>query len=77
MRFMLVLITMLLSIPALAGEGVVTIAVVTQERDPVKPISPLDQEIRDEGVAGARLGSTDNATTGRFTGQVSGSSSAL
>jgi ABC transporter substrate binding protein (PQQ-dependent alcohol dehydrogenase system) len=69
MRFMLVLITMLLSIPALAGEGVVTIAVVTQERDPVKPISPLDQEIRDEGAAGARLGSTDNATTGRFTGQ--------
>jgi ABC transporter substrate binding protein (PQQ-dependent alcohol dehydrogenase system) len=69
MRFMLVLITMLLSIPALAGEGVVTIAVVTQERDPVKPISPLDQEIRDEGVAGARLGIADNTTTGRFTGQ--------
>src|SRR5829696_8596477 len=69
MRFMLVLLAMLLSVPTLAGEGVVTIAFVTQARDPVKPVSPLDREVQDEGVAGARLGSADNATTGRFTGQ--------
>jgi ABC transporter substrate binding protein (PQQ-dependent alcohol dehydrogenase system) len=32
-------------------------------------VSPLDREIRDEGVSGARLGIADNNTTGRFTGQ--------
>ncbi|MGF9757950.1 ABC transporter substrate-binding protein [Microvirga sp. 0TCS3.31] len=55
--------------PALAEERTITIAVVTQERDPVQPVSPLDREVKDEGPAGARLGMADNATTGWFTGQ--------
>jgi ABC transporter substrate binding protein (PQQ-dependent alcohol dehydrogenase system) len=69
MRFVLALLAMLLAAPALAEEGTITIAVLTQARDPVEPVSPLDKEIRDEGVAGARLGVSDNTTTGRFTGQ--------
>ncbi|UVF19339.1 ABC transporter substrate-binding protein [Microvirga terrae] len=69
MKIILVLIAMVLSAPALAEEGVITIAVITQERDPVEPVSPIDRPIRDEGIAGARLGLSDNATTGRFTGQ--------
>ncbi|MBQ0824543.1 ABC transporter substrate-binding protein [Microvirga sp. HBU67558] len=69
MKIILVLIAMVLSAPALAEEGVITIAVITQERDPVEPVSPIDRSIRDEGIAGARLGLSDNATTGRFTGQ--------
>ncbi len=60
---------LLLTVPAMAENGAVVIAVVTQQRDPVQPVSPLDGEIWDEGVAGARLGIADNATTGRFTGQ--------
>jgi len=39
---------------------------------PVKrtlPLSYLDQPPKDEGIAGARLGITDNETTGHFTGQ--------
>ncbi|KLK93638.1 branched-chain amino acid ABC transporter substrate-binding protein [Microvirga vignae] len=69
MSFVLILLTLLLAVPVMAAEGVITIAVVTQERDPVQPVSPLDREIRDEGVAGARLGIADNVTTGRFTKQ--------
>jgi ABC transporter substrate binding protein (PQQ-dependent alcohol dehydrogenase system) len=69
MRVMLSLLVMLLAGPALAEERAITIAVVTQERDPIQPVSPLDREIRDEGLAGARLGNADNTTTGRFTGQ--------
>jgi len=60
---------MLLAAPALATDGPIAIAIVTQERVSVKPVSPLDLEARDEGIAGARLGVADNSTTGRFTGQ--------
>jgi ABC transporter substrate binding protein (PQQ-dependent alcohol dehydrogenase system) len=69
MRAILVFLGMLLTAPAWAEDAKVTIAVVTQERDPVPPVSPLDREVNDEGVAGARLGIADNGTTGRFTGQ--------
>ena len=69
MRLLLVMLVLLLASPILADEGSITIAVVTQERDPVQPVSPLDREVKDEGLAGARLGIADNATTGRFTGQ--------
>jgi ABC transporter substrate binding protein (PQQ-dependent alcohol dehydrogenase system) len=69
MRFILALLAVLLAVPALAEERTITIAVVMQERAPVLPVSPLDHEIADEGLAGARLGVADNATTGRFTGQ--------
>jgi hypothetical protein len=34
-----------------------------------QPVSPLDEAAMDEGLAGARLGVADNATTGRFIGQ--------
>jgi ABC transporter substrate binding protein (PQQ-dependent alcohol dehydrogenase system) len=69
MRVLLILLALLLSLPAHAENDAITIAIVTQERDPIQPISPLDREIRDEGLAGARLGLADNATTGRFTKQ--------
>jgi ABC transporter substrate binding protein (PQQ-dependent alcohol dehydrogenase system) len=42
---------------------------MTQLRDPIMPLSPLDRDIPDEGLAGARLGAADDNTTGRFTGQ--------
>ncbi|MBB3019184.1 ABC transporter substrate binding protein (PQQ-dependent alcohol dehydrogenase system) [Microvirga lupini] len=66
MRFSLVLLAMLMPAPVSAEERAITIAVVTQERDPVQPVSPLDREVKDQGLAGARLGTADNATTGRF-----------
>jgi ABC transporter substrate binding protein (PQQ-dependent alcohol dehydrogenase system) len=69
MRFLLLALAMLWAMPALAETGEIAIAVLTQERGPVQPVSPLDQEARDEGFAGARLGLADNATTGRFTKQ--------
>ncbi|PVE23609.1 branched-chain amino acid ABC transporter substrate-binding protein [Microvirga sp. KLBC 81] len=69
MRLVLILLTLLLAMPSLAENDAIAIAFVTQEREPIKPVSPLDQEIGDEGVAGARLGLADNATTGRFTKQ--------
>jgi ABC transporter substrate binding protein (PQQ-dependent alcohol dehydrogenase system) len=68
MRLVLSCLFFLLFAPVMA-QDIVTIAVLTQARDAVQPISPLDREIRDEGVAGARLGIADNATTGRFMGQ--------
>jgi ABC transporter substrate binding protein (PQQ-dependent alcohol dehydrogenase system) len=69
MRWFFVLAAILLAGPATADGLPVVIAVLTQERDPVQPVSPLDRPIRDVGIAGARLGVADNATTGRFTGQ--------
>jgi ABC transporter substrate binding protein (PQQ-dependent alcohol dehydrogenase system) len=69
MRFLLLALAMLWAMPALAETDEIAIAVLTQERGPVQPVSPLDQEARDEGFAGARLGMADNATTGRFTKQ--------
>jgi ABC transporter substrate binding protein (PQQ-dependent alcohol dehydrogenase system) len=68
MKSVLALLVTLLATPALAEDGAIAIAVITQERDPVQPVSPLDREIGDEGIAGARLGMADNETTGRFTG---------
>ncbi|WP_445502708.1 ABC transporter substrate-binding protein [Microvirga sp. G4-2] len=69
MKLLLILLALFLMRPALAQEGAIAIGLITQTRDPVQPVSPLDREIRDEGVAGARLGIADNATTGRFTAQ--------
>ena len=69
MRAIPLFLAMLLAAPALAADGSIAIAIVTQERDVVQPASPLDPEVRDEGIAGARLGVADNGTTGRFTGQ--------
>lgn len=69
MKFVLAMLAVLFAVPALAEERTITIAVITQERAAVQPVSPLDREVTDEGIAGARLGVADNATTGRFTGQ--------
>lgn len=68
MRVLLLLLLALMSAPALA-EGSITIGFIGQDRPPVRPVSPLNREIRDEGLMGARLGLADTATTGRFTGQ--------
>jgi ABC transporter substrate binding protein (PQQ-dependent alcohol dehydrogenase system) len=69
MRFVLILCGLMLAAPAIADDRGITVAVISQERDPIQPVSPLDREIQDEAVAGARLGVADNTTTGRFTGQ--------
>jgi ABC transporter substrate binding protein (PQQ-dependent alcohol dehydrogenase system) len=47
----------------------ITIGYVTIVRERLEPVSPLDVRASDEGLQGARLGTADNATTGRFTGQ--------
>src|SRR3712207_2606173 len=54
--------------PAVA-EDAVAVAFLSQIRPSARPTSPLDRETKDEGLAGARLGLADVATTGRFTGQ--------
>jgi ABC transporter substrate binding protein (PQQ-dependent alcohol dehydrogenase system) len=69
MRALLVLFSLFLAVPVMAEDTAIRIAIITQERDPILPVSPLDREIRDEGLAGARLGIADTATTGRFTKQ--------
>jgi ABC transporter substrate binding protein (PQQ-dependent alcohol dehydrogenase system) len=69
MKLLLALLVLVLASPALAEEKAIAIGFLTQARDAIQPVSPLDREIRDEGIAGARLGIADNATTGRFTGQ--------
>jgi ABC transporter substrate binding protein (PQQ-dependent alcohol dehydrogenase system) len=69
MRIIVLLTATLLPALASATEAVVPIAFLTQARPPVQPVSPLDRETSDEGLAGARLGLADTATTGRFTGQ--------
>jgi ABC transporter substrate binding protein (PQQ-dependent alcohol dehydrogenase system) len=68
MRIAAFVLALLIAGPA-AAEGDVTIAMVSQVREPVRPVSPLDRAAADAGLAGARLGIADNATTGRFTGQ--------
>jgi ABC transporter substrate binding protein (PQQ-dependent alcohol dehydrogenase system) len=57
------------STPSWAAFADLRIAVITQMRDPIMPLSPLDRDIADEGLAGARLGAADDNTTGRFTKQ--------
>jgi ABC transporter substrate binding protein (PQQ-dependent alcohol dehydrogenase system) len=69
MKLFLILTALVLTSPAAAQENTIAIGFLTQTRDPVQPVSPLDRDIRDEGLAGARLGIADNATTGHFTGQ--------
>ena len=64
----LVVLAMLTGSPVL-GEDLLTIGMLTQARDLVQPVSPLDRPVTDEGIAGARLAIADNAATGRFTGR--------
>jgi ABC transporter substrate binding protein (PQQ-dependent alcohol dehydrogenase system) len=52
-----------------AGEEVVRIGWLSRAVKRTLPLSYLDQPPQDEGIQGARLGITDNETTGRFTGQ--------
>ncbi len=47
----------------------IPIAYLTQTVARPPALSNLDEPIPDEGIAGARLGRDDNATTGRFLGQ--------
>ena len=58
--------------PAKAGEKpavTISIAYLKQKRDQSPPLSLLDIAPADDGVAGAKLGISDNNTTGRFVGQ--------
>ncbi len=69
MRILATLLLLLVTATEAVSESGIPIAFLTQVRAPVQPVSPLDREIHDEGLAGARLGTADTATTGRFTGQ--------
>lgn len=69
MRWCLMLLAVFFAGSAVADTQTIPVGLLTQEREAAQPVSPLDREIRDEGVAGARLGIADNGTTGRFTGQ--------
>ncbi len=69
MRLVSVLLAMLLATPVLADSRDIVVAFVTQAHKPKRPVSRLEPEVTDEGIAGARLGGADNATTGRFTRQ--------
>jgi ABC transporter substrate binding protein (PQQ-dependent alcohol dehydrogenase system) len=68
-RALLFLCCFLLALPAQAQESTLTLAVITQAKPPSQQISRLDDVVTNEGLAGARLGVTDNETTGRFTRQ--------
>jgi ABC transporter substrate binding protein (PQQ-dependent alcohol dehydrogenase system) len=69
MRTFLLLLSLFLIGAARAEGGPVTVAFVTEDHEPSERISPLDQDVVNEGLEGARLGIADNMTTGRFTGQ--------
>lgn len=55
--------------PAVGADARLAIGYLGLAERPATPASPLDAPAEDEGLAGARLGIEDNATTGRFTGQ--------
>jgi ABC transporter substrate binding protein (PQQ-dependent alcohol dehydrogenase system) len=54
---------------ACAGEEPIQIGWLSQAIKRSSPLSYLDQPPQDEGLQGARLGISDNETTGHFTGQ--------
>ena len=49
MRILALLLLALLSAPALA-EGSITIGFIGQDRPPVRPVWPLNRELRDKGL---------------------------
>jgi ABC transporter substrate binding protein (PQQ-dependent alcohol dehydrogenase system) len=71
----LLVAALMLAVAALAPSAradpaaAISIAYLGQHRPAHQPVSPLDEVVSDEGLAGARLGAADNATTGRFIGQ--------
>ncbi|MBV8412384.1 MAG: branched-chain amino acid ABC transporter substrate-binding protein [Alphaproteobacteria bacterium] len=75
LRWSIVAVTCLVGVSAEAGEPVaanpqsVVIGFVTEHQHHTQSASPLDVNADDEGLQGARLALSDNATTGRFTGQ--------
>jgi hypothetical protein len=52
-----------------AGDETVRIGWLSQTQKRTLPLTYLDQPPVDEGIQGARLGITDDNTTGHFTGQ--------
>lgn len=59
-----------ITVSAAKADIVIKTAVLRIERAGLPPISRLDLPTEDLGFAGARLAGDDNATTGRFMGQV-------
>ena len=69
-RLLLVAWTLLLGVPAWGADPVVIrIAYLTLEEEPRIPLTFLEPVAEDEGVQGARLGTADDNTTGRFLNQ--------
>lgn len=62
-------VALLFCATAPAGAATIPIVFLTQPRDHPTPVSPLDEPVEDEGLAGARLAVADNNATGRFTRQ--------
>src|SRR5271167_5107906 len=72
MRSLLAAMTIVAAVPAVrvdADEQTVQIGWLSQPVTRTLPLSYLDQPSADEGIAGARLGTADDNTTGHFTGQ--------
>jgi ABC transporter substrate binding protein (PQQ-dependent alcohol dehydrogenase system) len=66
-------LALLLAAPALgADQQAVRVGWLSQAVKRTWPLSYLDQPPADEGIQGARLGTADDNTTGRFTGQTFG-----
>lgn len=67
----LVLLAIVTTTPAVAVETTLSlnIAFITRDEEPFVPLSLLDTPIDDDGLLGAKLGVSDNQTTGKFLGQ--------
>jgi ABC transporter substrate binding protein (PQQ-dependent alcohol dehydrogenase system) len=70
-RLLLVILLVVAALAPTAGAGEQTVQIgwLSQAVKRTLPLSYLDQPPQDEGIQGARLGITDNETTGHFTGQ--------
>lgn len=69
MRWLPLSLSLLTAAAPSAAETSLNVTYLRLEAPPVPVLSNLDPIPADEGIAGARLGRSDNATTGKFLGQ--------
>ncbi|PBB84897.1 MAG: branched-chain amino acid ABC transporter substrate-binding protein [Mesorhizobium sp.] len=64
-----VLMLLAMAVPGLAQQQTMTIGYLGEQRKAALPLGPLDEDVSDDGLQGARLGIADDDSTGRFLGQ--------
>ncbi|MCA0273918.1 MAG: ABC transporter substrate-binding protein [Proteobacteria bacterium] len=69
MRWLPLSLSLLAVAAPCAAETALNVTYLRLETPPVPVLSNLDPIPEDDGIAGAKLGQSDNATTGRFLGQ--------